>query len=192
MWAKRRLLPRRVTDNLPMMSASFFCEAKSQMKTPVSWLAVIAVLFGAAAPAEARLVQEFTYQALFDRADVVVIAQPISKTADTNESTFFSDMVRQDSSGRSSKVAAIGVVTSFKVLKVIKGEQTLEQFVLHHFRELNSPEIMVDGPMVMSFDPADPKRPREFLMFLVREGDGRYAPYGGQTDPWGRSIMSLD
>ena len=37
-----------------------------------------------------------------------------------------------------------------------------------------------------------PRPPMRLVMFLLREKDGRYAPYGGQTDPSGASIFELE
>ena len=44
---------------------------------------------------------------------------------------------------------------------------------------------------LVSFDPADKNRSGSFLMFLVRESDGRYAPAAGQTDPGINVITKL-
>jgi len=40
---------------------------------------------------------------------------------------------------------------------------------------------MLNGPGLVSFD-AGPV-PKSYLMFLVRESDGRFAPVAQQTDP---------
>jgi hypothetical protein len=41
----------------------------------------------------------------------------------------------------------------------------------------------MNGPGFVFFDPSDQKYSGDYLMFLIREPDGRYAPTGGQTDP---------
>jgi hypothetical protein len=66
----------------------------------------------------------------------------------------------------------------------------LTEFVLHHYRTDGLPGR--DGPMTLSFrqgqEEGSPGGSRGlenemFLLYLVREPDGRYAPAGGQTDP---------
>ena len=63
----------------------------------------------------------------------------------------------------------------------------MKRFVLHHYRQ-TSLKGEVDGPELVSFDPDD--RP-DYLLFLMREPDGRFAPTGGQTDPGFKAITKL-
>jgi len=125
---------------------------------------------------------------------LIVIAQPITKTTDTDERTRFDDLVQIDGSGKQSPVSAIGVETTFEVFQVLKGAEATKHLVLHHYRDATplSAGITFGGATTVSFDPSDPKRRSDILLFLVREKDGRYAPYGGQADPSGRSIFALD
>jgi hypothetical protein len=76
---------------------------------------------------------------------------------------------------------------------VLKGDQALQQFTLHHYRETGGALATVNGPMLVSFaDPSDGKNLYSYLMFLVREADGRYAPTGGRLIPLiTRSILYL-
>ena len=96
--------------------------------------------------------------------------------------------------GQESGGPAVGAETKFKVLKVLKGDSGVTEFVLHHFRAVKSPDgaIAVGGAVTVSFDPFDPNAGKVFLLYLVKERDGRYAPYGGQTDPDINSIFALD
>jgi hypothetical protein len=157
-------------------------------------LAILILALAYAQGAQARFVKSLDYSELFKKADWIVIAKPIRKSADTNERGYFDDLVSIDQSGKQSPVPAAGVETTFEVLEVVKGSKTPKHFVLHHYRDATppSPGLAVDGPVTVSFDPSDPERRRDFLLFLVREKDGRYAPYGGQTDPGDRSIFALD
>jgi hypothetical protein len=139
---------------------------------------------------QARIVQIIGYDELFDKSDLIVIAHPASKTSDTRERTYFSGVAQMESSGRQSRVPAIGVETTFDIIKILKGHADGKQFVLHHFREPSLESL--NGPITVSFDPSDPKRDGDVLLFLVREKDGRFAPYGGQTDPGFRSIQALN
>jgi len=71
------------------------------------------------------------------------------------------------------------------------GDVALEQFTLHHYREAQIPSNEVNGPGLVHFDPVTPKLLVQYLLFLVREPDGRYAPVGGQTDPEMGSISRI-
>jgi hypothetical protein len=158
------------------------------MTFPRIVLLAIALLAGAVLPSQARLMAVLSYQELLDRSDLVVIARPRAITADTTERAFLLDIFRQDKDGKQSEIAAIGVETAFKIDAVLKGDKSVEQFVLHHYREANSPGVQVNGPFLVSFDPANPS---SYLLFLVRETDGRFAAAGGQTDPGFRAIGAL-
>ena len=64
---------------------------------------------------------------------------------------------------------------------MIKGAKR-KRFTLHHYREGPSGEhTIVNGPTFMTFDLKETTQ--TFLMFLVRERDGRFAPVVGQLDP---------
>jgi len=152
----------------------------------------IALWLCAAPTAHAHVFGIITYQTLFEKSDFIAIAVPVTKTTDTQERTFYSNLARVNPDGSQTPAPAIGVETAFDVLRVLKGNFDIKHFVLHHYRDAPSPELSFGGAMTVSFDPTDPKQPREFLMFLIREKDGRYAPYGDQTDPNGRSIVSMN
>lgn len=140
--------------------------------------AAAACLLVATPLAQARLMAVPSYQQLADKSDLVVIAIPATKTADTAERAAILG------------VAVIGVETSFKIGVALKGAP-LKGFVLHHYRAADSSMAVLDGPELVSFDPTDPSQPQAFLMFLVRESDGRFAPTGGQTDPGYKVIDRL-
>lgn len=142
----------------------------------------------------ARIMPVLTAGVLFNESDFVVIARPVTKTTDTNEKTYFWDVASVDADGLRHGVPAIGVETKFKVVRVLKGDFHVTKFVLHHLRTLIQPAhtITVGGPATVSFDPFNPNANKVFLLYLVKESDGRYAPYGGQTDPGHNSIFALN
>ena len=127
--------------------------------------------------ASARNVEYWSYDELFSKSDFVVIAQPASKTRDTAERTLLTYNI-------SPGVDVLGVNTEFESLLVLKGAKR-KKFTLHHYRlapyKKGGPRIILNGPALMSFT-AGPV-PRFYLMFLVRERDGRFAPVAQQTDP---------
>jgi len=140
---------------------------------------------------QARLMEVLTYQEMLAKSDLVVIATPKSKTTDTGEQAFFPNIVQQDKDGRQSKVESIVVETIFVVAAVLKGDKTIKKLTLHHYREVNGSHVTVNGPLLVFFDPSDTSKRNSFLLFLIRESDGRYAPTGGQTDPGYKAINPL-
>lgn len=155
------------------------------------YLAAFSLALCMASPVHAREMRLITYDELFAKSDFIAIARPATKSKDTKESTYFLDIFQTDANAKQHQVPAIGVETAFDVIKVLKGDARVKQFVLHHYRD-TSQGVMLDGPSTVSFDPSDLNRRRDILLFLIREKDGRYAPYGGQTDPGSQSIFALD
>jgi hypothetical protein len=113
----------------------------------------------------AYTVPGFPYARLFAASDQVVIAKPLT-SPDTGERTAVRDI---------SSVTVVGVTTECQVLFVFTGPKRA-RFKLHHY-EWPNPRLVVGGPVGITFNP--PKNNR-YLMFLVRESDGRFAPVLGQ------------
>jgi len=143
-------------------------------------------------PAEARLVSWLSYREMLAKSDLVVIANPFNKTADTKERSVLPGISQQDQIGRQSKIDSVGVETVFSVLAVLKGNPGIKRLTLHHYREANSSGApSMGGPTLVKFDPSDASARSSYLMFLVREPDGRFAPVGGQTDPGMQAICPI-
>jgi hypothetical protein len=145
-----------------------------------------AALITAAVPRlVAYTVPTYSYDELFARSDFVVIAQPLRKTHDTAE--------RSTLRGVTPPTPVIGVETQFQTALVLKGRKR-DRFTLHHYREPSLKvkpgfeAVTVDGPLLITFDATDRKR---YLLFLVRERDGRFAPTGGQQDVETISVQEL-
>lgn len=127
----------------------------------------------------ARIVEAWTYREMFEKADLVAIAQAVS-TKDTDERSLLLDDIK-----------VIGVTTAFKTALIFKGPKDITAFNLHHFRlESGSVENMVNGPNLVPTARPGPQH-RAFLLFLKKEPDGRYAPVTGQTDPAVLSVIEL-
>jgi len=152
-----------------------------------------AAILGCATPnqSEARLIEVLSYQEMLDKSDLVVIATPKSKTTDTKEQAILQNIVRQDKEGKQSKLKSLGVETVFAVSAVLKGDKKTKQFTLHHYREAQTVIAELNGPLLVFFDPSVPSQRSSYLLFLVREPDGRFAPTGGQTDPGYKAINHL-
>jgi hypothetical protein len=140
--------------------------------------------------AQARIVSVLSYQEMLAKSDLVVIANPVSKTTDTEETAFLTGIWLQEKDGKQSKIESIGVETVFAVSAVLKGDSTLKQFTLHHYREAQFMNES-NAPMLVTFDPSDISKRSCYLLFLVREPDGRFAPIGGQTDPGMKAISPI-
>jgi hypothetical protein len=128
-------------------------------------------------PAPARILdRSWTYQEMFDKADLVVIATA-SGTKDTGERTTL-------------KVRVKGVETEFTVAVTLKGQKDVRVFLLHHYQvESEDPLSVQEIPLLVSIPPG--QHPT-FLLFLIKEKDGRYAPVTGQTDPAVFSVLKLN
>jgi hypothetical protein len=143
-------------------------------------------------PLHARKSLVFSYKGLTEKSDLVVIATAIQKTSDTKEKSNLPNIFIQKNDGKKEAVSAIGVETVFRVSVVLKGDKTLKQFTLHHYREAESENhLAAEGPHLVSFNLADRSEIYSSLLFLVKESDGRYAPTGGQTDPGYNSIIRI-
>jgi hypothetical protein len=128
------------------------------------------LIFATTGIAKARAVKMWTPEELFNQSDLVVIATPTS-VADTGEHGPFPGSQFRDQ-------PVIGVVTTFAVRKVLKGDKGIAVVILHHYRP--GPMEVPNAPGFISFNP---KSKQSYRLFLVRERDGRYAPVAGQVDP---------
>ena len=141
-----------------------------------------------ATTAYARIVQDWSHQELLEKSDLVVIATPTA-TRDSNEQIDFPGFHESTSENRTTGLAVVGVETTFRVSAVLKGDKSIKQFVVRHYREAKpQPSQTTDGPALVAFDPS---KNSSFLLFVVREADGRYAPTGGQTDFGFFSVYAL-
>jgi hypothetical protein len=142
--------------------------------------ALFLLMLSLVATLRAGLMYAWSYQEMFDRANLVVIAKPLW-SKDTDE--------RSKLPGVGENVPLIGVNTGFEVRVVLKGDKQLKDFTLHYYR-LADPEVaIINGPVLVEFDT---KKPRAYLMFLIKEPDGKYAPATDQTDPGAFSIIKLE
>jgi hypothetical protein len=125
----------------------------------------------------ARGVRLWSYQELLEKSDLVVIASPTA----TNDTKEHIDLPGFDGQ------RVIRVETRFTVSAVLKGDKALRDFVFHHYRTPDGANIpnVPNGPSFVSFAPVENPTSvqRTYILFLLREADGRYAPVVGQADP---------
>jgi len=148
---------------------------------------VLTLLALAAVPlvAQARLIEDWPYQKLMERSDLVVIAK-VESVADFDgkvEIPQFAEFLTPQ-------------VTTFKVEGVLRGEQKGETLELVHCRFRNN-QIPPNGPLLARFESEGRKiriesgenkgglvqeGPPVYLLFLKRRDDGRFEPVAGQVD----------
>lgn len=127
----------------------------------------------------ARAVRIWPYQELLEKSDLVVLATPTA-TNDTTEHIDLPGFAGEH---------VIGFETRFTVSAVLKGDKSRKDFVFHHYRTTDGSNIphIANGPTFVSFKLATNPTvaPSTFILFLIREPDGRFGPVVGQTDPRG-------
>src|SRR5947208_5917381 len=101
------------------------------------------LILTAALLAQAREMRSWSYQELYDQADLVVIAKPIS-TQDASEKAVLPTI--------SPDVHVLGLSTEFATSEGMKGDKSWKKCVLHHYRLANPKSLMDNEPMLASFD----------------------------------------
>jgi hypothetical protein len=120
--------------------------------------------------ANARPVRIWSMADLTKEADVIVIARP-------TEVKRSAERFAQDNLNG----AVEGVVTSFQVEVVLKGEAADKPLELYHFVWTKADVPVVNGPMLVSFE-VKRDGPRH-LLFLKKRAGGGYEALSGQMDP---------
>jgi|TARA_B110000495_G_scaffold203811_1_gene229702 hypothetical protein len=146
-------------------------------------MAVCAVCFATALQPNmktGRLIEDWPYAKLFETAETVVIARPVSNN---------------DSDARSNdnlwKIEFRGVDTAFEVSSILKGKANAK-IIVSHFKL--PPDAMVeDGPLHSSFrtKPLNLEMRHvkmvlpvpEYMLFLKLNANGNYELITGYTDP---------
>jgi hypothetical protein len=128
---------------------------------------------------DARIVRPWTYQELFEKANLVVIGEVVG-SEDNGERTELVDVEPH--------VPVIGLITKFKSLLVIKGSKDLATFGLHHYK-FSSDNAKLAGEAPDLVEVAG--QHQVYLLFLIAEHGGLYVPVSGQTDPASFSVLEL-
>jgi RHS repeat-associated protein len=78
----------------------------------------------------------------------------------------------------------------FESCLVLKGDKKIARFQLHHYRyrSADDEDAVANTPEFVKITRG---RKTTFLLFLVRESDGKYVPVTGQTDPALFSVLLL-
>jgi hypothetical protein len=130
----------------------------------------------------ARQIEDWPYNKLFKKADLVVIVKPLS-VRDATE--------KDKAVPPEGKDYLVGVVTKFKVLHVVKGEYKEKELELVHFK-LKKGTMILNGPSLVSFhtksirisgDSWSGGAENEYMLFLKSGKDKRLTFVSGQFDP---------
>ena len=117
----------------------------------------------------ARISTAWTYEAMYEQSDLVVIAVPVSES-ELGEVESLSDL--------NPKIDVYVVKTAFSTSVALKGTAP-DGFQLHHYKLVNALQSAVAGPHFVWFDPA---QRYSYLMFLKFDQAGGYFPVTGQVD----------
>lgn len=136
------------------------------------------------ASADARRIENWSYERLFKEADVVVIAQA--------KGTVASDDRAADERWNAN---LIGQRTSFSVINALKGQVEKDSITVVHFKSKEC-VLMPNGPLLIKFRETGPTiegggslkyqvqlSTPQYLLFLKRTDDGHFEPLSGQIDP---------
>ncbi len=145
---------------------------------------LLSVAFLAAACSEctARQIEDWPYDKLFKNAELVVIV----KAASVRDATEKDRAVPPKGADY-----LTGVVTSFKVLQVVKGEYKEKELDLVHFK-LKEGIMIGNGPLLVSFNTKpinlkgdfwSARAETEYLIFLKADKEKRLEFVSGQFDP---------
>ena len=118
---------------------------------------------------------------MLDKSDLVVIARVIAAT-DKGDSVSLP--------GFDTSLKVIEVLTEFESRIVFKGPKDIPRFHLRHYRYRSEAEefAVANNPQLVKINSGEHPA---FLLFLVKERDGVYVPFGGQTDPAALSVLDL-
>jgi hypothetical protein len=125
--------------------------------------------------ADAFLLQPWSYRALFNKADLVVIAKPIS-TRETKERSVLSGI----------RMNVVGMETELETRLVLKGDKSVKKLTLHYYKAAGPP--VVGEPPLITFDLTEPWA---YLLFLVRRPDGTYDPVTDQAEAADFAVIKL-
>jgi hypothetical protein len=128
-------------------------------------IAVVAFALTAGGTLCASPIPNIPYADLYARSDLVVIGRPV-ESRDTREHATIRGL------------SVVGVTTDVRALFVFKGLRR-QLFKLHHYRQWPKKTVYVGNPVGIRFEPPKNKR---YLMFLVREPNGRFVPTLGHED----------
>ncbi|MCX6900553.1 MAG: hypothetical protein NT105_17880 [Verrucomicrobia bacterium] len=150
-------------------------------------IVVCLLLLFAADSGFGRNFRVWTQREMYQQADLIVVARPISTQATAERGVM----------PHLNNFNLVDLSTELQVETVLKGDKTLKQFVLHHYglatkyEPGNAPQLVPFGYDHTTGNCTKPDCATSYLLYLKKEADGRYAPVDGQVDPAFSSITKL-
>jgi hypothetical protein len=132
------------------------------MKTILQVIILCALSIGLGLSAHARPIAYWPYEKLTAEADLIVIATPLA-VRDTKETTSLPGIQRTGIDNVARPIPATGVETSFEVLSILKGDNSIKKFIFYHLREIEKQDVWINAPGLV---PVDPKEKKRYLLFL--------------------------
>lgn len=136
-----------------------------------------------------RFFKTDTYQQMFDKADLVAMAN-WEGMKETDERTTLQDF--------DPAIKVIGVTTEFKTQLVLKGGKDIKTVALHHYRfQFQDDDLWTFAPQFVRIRGPEIRGDTHYpgggqmLLFLKKESDGRYVPVTGQVYPAVTSVLVL-
>lgn len=171
-----------------MTSTALRCRPHRRRVLGAGLLIALGLPLGGDARVSARIIERsWTYAALLGDSDLVVIGFSLG-TTDTDEAWTVPHLAQRTGDGPHEPVRLKGVETRIGVLATLRGA-CAPTITLHHYADPRAEDaVIVNGPNLASFSTA---KARNYLLFLVKEPDGRYAPTGGQLDPASYGVHPL-
>lgn len=151
--------------------------------------AVLAFVVFGCCTSYARIVQDWTYEELVQRSDLVVLASVESHTPvdfDFSKEEPWASWLQTKGFGKTLRDVLRAEVTTLTVEAVLKGEHNKPKVEVFHYSFTELPKEMEVAPYLLKQGLA-PKPDRgqdsnKYLVFLKRRSDGRYLPVTGQVD----------
>lgn len=143
-----------------------------------AWIVSLGLGLGCAAALQAYLTSLESYHVLTEQADAIVIAVPVGRR-ELPQPAQLPGVKRGNE-----PIAAVEIRTEFLVLAVLTGNVLAsgETFEFQHFREAQPPTgFRTAGPMLIDFNPRDP---RNYLMFLKKRPQGSYEAVNPVEPAW--------
>jgi hypothetical protein len=120
-------------------------------------------------PGGARITTIWTYEAMYQQSDLVVIAKPVS-VIESDEVELLPNF--------NPETKVFVVKTTLTTSVALKGMKP-NDLQLRHYKLVNPLQFALAGPSFITFDPA---QQHSYLMFLKSDQARSYAPVTGQAD----------
>lgn len=131
-----------------------------------------------------------SYQKLMEDSDLVIIGTPVKPSKQLSEITEIPNFYKVRNNGSRVQGQLRGLETTFAIDSIIKGDDKIKSVILHHYMVTET--CGGNCTKLVSFDPIHNVQDQgSFILFLVKEKEGRFAPTHGQIDPGEKAISRL-